>query len=383
MNWNIFRSIQFNLHELAGAFGDIGTDFPLLVAMIAAAQLHAPSVLIVFGVLQIITGWVYKAPMPVQPLKAMATIVIAQKVVGAVLLGAGLAIGIIMLLLTVTGTLEKLAQIMPKAVVRGLQAGLGLSLCALACKEYIMADGVPGYLLALVAFVLVIVFAQHKTFPASLPVIFLGFLYAIFFKIDFQVFEIPLQVHLPVLHLPDYDAVLKGLVLLTLPQIPLSLGNSILATKQSFNDLFADRKPVTVSKIGFTYSVMNIVSPFFNGIPVCHGAGGMVGHYAFGGRTGGSVIIYGSLYLAMGLFAGESFGYITTLFPMPVLGVILFFEGLNLIFLIKDTANESKNFGIAALVAVLAFALPYGFIIAMLAGCALYYLPNTTKAWER
>ncbi|HPI80827.1 MAG TPA: putative sulfate/molybdate transporter, partial [Cyclobacteriaceae bacterium] len=117
--------IKFNKSELSGAFGDIGTDLPLIIAMILAANLYVPGALIMFGVMQVFTGWVYRMPMPAQPLKAMATLVIAQQIGGNILLGAGLAIGLVMLVLSVTGLLGKIASWVPKVVVRGLQLGLG------------------------------------------------------------------------------------------------------------------------------------------------------------------------------------------------------------------------------------------------------------------
>jgi hypothetical protein len=48
-----------------------------------------------FGALQILTGLRYRMPMPVQPLKAMAALVIAHQVSGTVLAGGGLAIGVL------------------------------------------------------------------------------------------------------------------------------------------------------------------------------------------------------------------------------------------------------------------------------------------------
>src|SRR3977135_1029002 len=91
--------IRFDRNELAGAFGDIGTDLPLIVGVILAARLDSASALILFGVMQILTALRYRMPMPVQPLKAMAAIVISQKIGGDILLGAGLAIGVLMLFL--------------------------------------------------------------------------------------------------------------------------------------------------------------------------------------------------------------------------------------------------------------------------------------------
>ncbi len=368
------RTIKFNKQELSGAFGDIGTDFPLIVAMILAAGLHTPSVLIMFGVLQIITGMIYRMPMPVQPLKAMATLVIAQEIAGNVLLGAGLAIGVVMLLLSLTGALGKLADIIPKAVIRGIQLGLGISLSMLAFKKYIPADGNAGYVLAFAVFVVIVVFIGNHKYPAALLAVLLGVVYAFIFKVDFQAIAADVGLNLPVFFVPTIEDVTKGFLLLALPQIPLSLGNSILATRQVAEDLYPERK-LTVRKIGLTYSLLNLIAPFFSGIPCCHGSGGMVGHYTFGGRTGGSVIIYGLLFIALGVFFGDSFKDIVQVFPLPVLGVILLFEGLALMLLVRDVVHEPKDFTIALLVGIIAAGLPYGFIISMVVGSVLYYLP--------
>src|SRR5215472_2670920 len=98
--------IRFDRNELAGAFGDIGTDLPLIVGVILAAKLDSTSALILFGVMQIFTALRYRMPMPVQPLKAVAALVIAQNIPGNILFGGGLAIGLTMLFLTVTGLVD-------------------------------------------------------------------------------------------------------------------------------------------------------------------------------------------------------------------------------------------------------------------------------------
>lgn len=373
-----FKDIKFNRQEFSGSLGDIGTDFPLIVAMILAAGLHTPSVLIVFGLMQIFTGLIYKMPMPVQPLKAMATLVISQKIAGNVLLGAGLAIGVVMLVLTLTGVLDKLTKFVPKAVIRGLQLGLGISLCLLSFKQYIPSGETMGYVLAALAFLIIILFIDNKQYPASLLVIGMGIVYAILFNTDFSTLPSTVSLNLPQFHLPSIDDVAKGFVLLALPQIPLSLGNSIMATKQVSDDLFPQSN-LSVKKIGVTYSLMNLFAPFFSGIPCCHGAGGMVGHYTFGGRTGGSVIIYGLLYLSLGLFFGNSFEVIVKIFPLPILGVILLFEGISLMLLIKDVVLQKRDFVITILTGILAFGLPYGFLVAIVVGTALFYSPLSLK----
>ena len=123
--------VRFDRNELSGAFGDIGTDFPLIAGLILTAGLDPASVLVMFGAMQVLTGVVYAIPMPAQPLKAMAAITITQRLDADVLLGGGFAIGVLMLLLTATGILERLARAVPLAVVRGIQFGLGLQLLSL------------------------------------------------------------------------------------------------------------------------------------------------------------------------------------------------------------------------------------------------------------
>ena len=168
---------------------------------------------------------------------------------------------------------------------------------------------------------------------------------------------------------------------MALPQIPLSLGNSIIATKQVVQDLFPDRPPVTIKKIGLTYSFMNLIIPFFGGIPSCHGSGGMIGHYIFGGRTGGSVVIYGIFYVFIGVFFGTAFDTIVNIFPLPILGVILLFEGLSLMVLVRDLRGQQKDFIIALFVGIIAAGLSYGFVISLVIGIILYYLPIELKTF--
>ena len=363
----MIKFIRFDRQELAGAFGDIGTDFPLLVGMILAARLDACSVLVMYGLMQIITGLIYQRPMPVQPLKAVAALVITQKLAAGTLYGGGLAIGAIMLILTLSGLLDFIARSIPKMVVRGIQLGLGMSLGLLALKEYLPRDGTMGYVLGMIAFILIFWLLPNKRFPAALAVISLGLIYAFTFKLKWMDLNNAFGFSLPSLHVPAWSDIVTGFVLLALPQIPLSLGNSILATRQVNEDLFPQR-PLTIRKIGSTYSIMNLINPFFGGVPVCHGSGGMIGHYTFGARTGGSIVLYGLMYLIFGLFFSQGFSQVINIFPMPILGVILLFEALGLMVLVQDISSDHRQLWIALMVAMAACALPYGFIIGLVVG---------------
>lgn len=367
------RSIRFDRNELAGAFGDLGTDFPLIVGMIIAARLDSTSVLVAYGLMQLLTGFLYRLPMPVQPLKAVATLVITQHIAADVIYGSGLAIGIAMLALTLLGGITLIARIVPKSVVRGIQVGLGIQLASLALRDYVGADQAPGYVLAGIAFVITLALIRNRRVPAALVVVALGLAYAFAFKVSVFEFVKTAGLTLPRLHTPTLADIATGFVVLALPQLPLSIGNSILATRQVAEDLFPGSR-LSVKRIGITYAAMNLVSPFLSGIPVCHGSGGFAGHYAFGGRTGGSVVLYGALFMVLGLFFGSGFTDVVNVFPLPMLGVLLLFEALALIVLVRDIAAERSEFFIAALVALCAAFLPYGYVAGLVIGTTLAHL---------
>jgi MFS superfamily sulfate permease-like transporter len=359
--------LRFDRHELAGAFGDIGTDLPLLVALIATCGLDAASVCIMFGLLQIATGILYGMPMPVQPLKAMAAIMLMQHLSPGTFAGGGLVIGVAMLLLAVTGLLDWLARTVPREVVRGIQLGLGITLATLALKEYASAEGARGYMLAVVSVVALLALRRQHRIPAPLVVIAAGMIYAVAMKPSGTPLVGAIGLRLPAFAIPTTAEISRGALLLALPQIPLSLGNSVIATSQTTRDLFPDRA-VSVRKIGVTYALMNLIAPWFGGVPVCHGCGGLVGFYGFGARTGGAAVLYGSMYLVLGLFFAPGFAHVVHVFPMPVLGVVLLFEAVALMMLIRDIASESGKLWIALAVAAAVVGLPYGYVVGLVAG---------------
>lgn len=358
--------IRLNQHELAGAFGDVGTDLPLLAGMLLVSDFNATSVLVVFGLMQVAAGVVYGIPMAVQPLKAVAALVIAQNIAAPVVFGAGLSMGLFMLALSLSGMLEKFARLIPKAVVRGIQLGLGVNLALLAARKYIPADGAVGLYLAGTSFILILLLRRSSRLPGSLVVLGLGVMYVLMFKMQVAAPVKSFHFALPQFQGIQSSAVVEGFFALAIAQIPLSLGNSILATAQLARDYYPQRN-ITAEKIGLTYGVMNLVAPFFGGVPVCHGSGGLAGHHFFGARTGGSVVIYGTVFIIGGLFFSDSFGRFLQAFPLSILGTILIFEGWSLARSMRD-ARAAPDFGVALLVAACAIFLPYGYAVGIIAG---------------
>jgi MFS superfamily sulfate permease-like transporter len=137
---------------------------------------------------------------------------------------------------------------------------------------------------------------------------------------------------LPVVGVPSitWNDVVNGSLVLAIPQAALTLGNAIIATAEQHNHLYPARR-VSVRLLAFDHGLMNLLAAPLGGVPMCRAAGGMAGHIRFGARTGGALVILGLLLLlAAALLFSDSVGTLFRLFPMPVLGVILFFGGVEL-----------------------------------------------------
>jgi MFS superfamily sulfate permease-like transporter len=277
-----------------------------------------------------------------------------------------------MLFLTLSGLLEKMATWVPKCVVRGIQFGLGLSLASLALKTYIPSMGWGGYALAGAGLMIMLSLWGNRRFPPGLPVIAIGVVYALMGDVRLSTIVDGWAITLPTVHQPSFNDLLTGFAVLALPQLPLSISNSVIAAEQTIRDLFPDRQ-ASLRKIGLTYSLINLTAPFLGGIPACHGCGGLAGHHTFGARTGGSVMIYGMFYLVLGIFLSGCVHEVLKIFPQPILGIVLLFEALTLLALVRDQAHSVRDMTIALLVGVLALAVPQGFVVGLVVGTSAFY----------
>jgi len=372
----LFKNIQFNRQELAGAFGDIGTSLPIIAAILLATDLPPAGVLVAFGLAQIATGLLYGLPMPVQPLKAMAVVVIAGQAPGSMLQLAGLFIGVLMLVLASTGALDWLRRVIPLCVVRGVQAGLGLSLARTATKLVAREDSVWGWAAALGAIVVLALLRKNRRLPGALLVIGAALLWAAAYRIDWTAVTHGIGFVAP--HAADWpwERWLTALTLLVLPQLPLSLSNSLIATQQTVRDLFPGRA-FTLRTIGLTYAGINLIVPWLGGIPVCHGCGGLAGYYALGARTGGAVVIYGALWVVAGLFFSGAFGQLVHAFPSSILGAVLLVEATVLVLLLRDLRSSRAALGLAAGVALVCVFAPQGYLTGIAAGLLAYGVLRT------
>lgn len=324
---------RYNRMEWAGAFGDLGTLIPFVAAYIGVLKLDPFGVLFAFGISMVVCGLYYKTPFPVQPMKAIGAVASIQAVQTAIVTpaavySAALATGVIWLLLGLSGLMARVARLVPPAVVIGIVLGLGFGFMLQGIKmmqtDWIIAViGAVGTLLlmgnrtvpamfVLLAFGAVIGGLQHPELLAQLGNASIGFKTPSFALSDIT-----------------WNQLFVGVVLLALPQIPLTLGNAVIAITDENNRLFP-QCPVTEGRVAVSTGIMNMFSGAVGGIPMCHGAGGMAAHMAFGARTGGSVVILGGVLLVLALFFSSSVDALFQLFPAAVLGVVLFLTGVQL-----------------------------------------------------
>jgi Molybdate transporter of MFS superfamily len=364
----------YNKMEWAGAFGDVGTLIPFVVAYITIVKVPPLGLLFMFGIALMASGFYYRTPLPIQPMKAIGAAAIAGGISPAALYASGLTTGLFWLLAGITGAIRPIAKLATKPVVRGIMLGLGLTF---------MVDGVnrmkTAPVLAGIALVVTYLLLTNPKIPAMFVLLIIGVVSAVIMNPEFisELAKIRVGFKLPVFSLPmiTWNELVTGTLLFTIPQIPLTLGNAVIAIVAENNELYPDRK-VTEKKIAVSQGIMNVVSPLFGGIPMCHGAGGMAGHVRFGAKTGGALVILGSLLIFIALFFSDSVAIIFKIFPSAILGVILFFAGSELAIVVKDIGDKKSDFYVMLIVA--AFAM-WNMGVAFLVGIILDH--SLRKGW--
>ena len=377
--------------ELNGAMGDLGTYIPIVLALTLADDLNLGTTLIFTGVYNIITGAIYGVPMPVQPMKAIAAVAISGTGFGVPeIMAAGIITGGVLFVLGVTGLMQIVYKLIPLSIVRGIQLAQGLSF-ALTAVKYVrkvqnfsnsksMGDrpwlGLDGLVLAIVCACFIVIVngageeMEHtderettnghdeeespntrkrrnlRNFIFSLPSAFFIFLLGVvlaFIRNPKVVNDIKFgPSSIEVVKISKH-AWKEGFIKGAIPQLPLSILNSVVAVCKLSSDLFPGRD-FSATSLSVTVGLMNVIGCWFGAMPSCHGAGGLAGQYKFGGRSGGCVAILGTAKLILGLVLGTSLVKILDQFPVGVLGVLLLFAGIELAMASRDMNTKEESF---------------------------------------
>ncbi|KAL2318310.1 hypothetical protein Fmac_032186 [Flemingia macrophylla] len=383
--------------ELNGAMGDLGTYIPIVLSLALSKDLNLGTTLIFTGIYNIITGAIYGVPMPVQPMKSIAAEALSDASGGfgvPEIMAAGILTGGVLFLLGVTRLMQLVYALIPLCVVRGIQLAQGLSFAFTAFKYVRKAEdlakaralsdrhwlGLDGLVLAIVCLCFIVVVSgsgemDHgcesdgesrscdlgcqkrveggrdrrssvRRVIFSLPSAFIVFVLGVVFAY----IKRPQVVHemkfgpssMKVVKFSKH-AWKKGFVKGAVPQLPLSILNSVVAVCKLSKDLFPE-KEFSATSLSVSVGLMNLVGSWFGAMPCCHGAGGLAGQYKFGGRSGGCVALLGAAKLVLGLVLGSSLAHILRQFPVGILGVLLLFAGIELATCCRDINTKEDSF---------------------------------------
>ena len=374
--WQAVRMrIPIDRRELAGAVADVGVLVPIATALIVANGLAATAVLLPAGLLYLAAAYVYRLPVPVQPLKAFGAIAIASGLGSDEIAAGALLMGVIFLALGRTGLIDLAAKAFPRALIRGVQITVGLlfikvawELVTDAPRSFSDSGADPALLLALAVAVLAAALAFRRRL-VSLVLVGIAIV-TVAVRAGGDIAFGPSAIELPQL---DAATFATAFTVLVLPQLPLTFANSCIATSATAHAYYGERaEAVKPGRLATTLGAANVFSGAISGMPVCHGAGGMTAHRAFGARGAGAPAAMGAALVLLAVGVGTSLATLLAAFPLPVLAGMLAVAGVLHLGLARDLEN-AREWAVALVVAAVGFEVNLAAGLAL--GLVLWWLP--------
>ena len=379
--------IKFNRMELAGSLGDLGTILPLAIGMILINGLDPTGLFMGVGLFYVFSGLYFRVTCPVEPMKVIGAYAVATGITAIQIQASSLWIFLFLIIIGGTGVITLAGRYIPKPVIRGVQLSTGVLLVSQgvrlimgtskfqdlrqAAEPYLSVQEIGwapiGLIIGLVLGLLTLLLLENRRLPAALVVVGAGLLFGIALGTREGLDQMQFGFYMPQLlpyGLPSGADFSFALLVLVLPQVPMTLGNAVIANADLSIQYFPkDGRRVTYRALCISMALGNLVSFFLGGMPMCHGAGGLASRYRFGARTAGSNLIIGGIFLMLALFLGShSLAVIYTL-PMAALGILLIFAGAQLALTILDMQTRKELFvPILVLGITLASNLAAGFL---------------------
>ncbi|MGI9436345.1 MAG: putative sulfate/molybdate transporter [Geminicoccaceae bacterium] len=312
--------------DLSGAFADLGIFLPLVVGVLIVGDLDPSGLLLGFGIFAVATGLIYRLPIPVQPMKIVAALAIAGGMGTAAVAASGVLLGVALLVLGVSGLINRVDRLVPRTVLLGIQLGLGLQLVQASI-------GFAGPHLAFGALVLALLIGLQMT-PIRSSSCFLLLAGAIIWSLATGASEMPSIApswHMPSLVIFDLGAFREAFETGFLPQLALTLTNAVLLTAVMAADYFPKaRERATTQRLALSSGALNLLLAPFGALPMCHGAGGLAAQYHQGARSGLAPVIFGMACLLLGILAASQALEWLLLVPIPVVAALLAYAGVQL-----------------------------------------------------
>jgi|Deesub1362A_J573_1020465.scaffolds.fasta_scaffold00051_20 SulP family sulfate permease len=389
-----FKDFRFDRREFSGSLGDMGTLVPLSIAMIVVNGLNATAVFLMVGLFYIGTGIYFRLPLPVQPLKVVAAIAIATHMDASTIAASGILFGVSLMILGLTGLIDKLARYFTKPIVRGIQLGLGLILLQKAIifitaeDLLINVEALPTFpshitlstnlAIGIVGVLLALLLIQSRRLPAAIAVLSYGIIVSLALGSVYNIREFSMGFIPFSLYSPTKTTLVDAFFLLVIPQIPLTLGNAVIATSDAARHFFGEEraKKASFKALASSMGVANIIAGAISAMPMCHGSGGLAAHYRFGARTGGSNIIIGTIFIIIAVVFGKMAVALLSLIPNSILGILLFYAGIELAMLVRDIKTKNDFFIVFSIAAIALATSNMG--IAFIAGIIFKFILDRT-----
>ena len=340
--------------DLTGAVADLGVFMPLVASLVLVNGLDPGSILLAAGILVVVAGVVFRIPFPVQPLKALTALAVAQQLSPDLIHAAGLQIGVILALLAITGAADRIARFFTAPVIRSLQFAVGALLVVTAVRlvlapPAILDRGVSTKLSLIVGVAvlgIVAVAAARRWFVLVAAVVVAGVAWSII--IGELAFAAP-AIHLPAFVPPPLAVFGSAFVLLVVPQLPLTYSNAIVGVSHLARETVPETAHrVTPARVSLVCGMGNVVSSVFGGMPMCHGSSGFTAHVRLGASTPAMNTVLGGLFIILGLvFSGQVLA-LFALVPVSVLAAFLAYAGLRHAMLVLDLGPSALALALVA-----------------------------------
>jgi SulP family sulfate permease len=365
--------VSFDRREMAGAVADLGVLVPIAVALIVSNGLSATAVLLPAGALYVAAALTYGLPIPVQPLKAFGAIAIAKGLGSDEIAAGALLMGVVFVVLGRLRLLDAAARAFPKALIRGVQLTVGLLFLKIAWDlvldppKSFAQHALPSAWAVPLAAVAVLAALTLRRYPVSLVLVAVGA--AVMVALGAADAGLgPSALVFPSL---DWATIGTAFTVLVLPQLPLSFANSCLATADAAHVYFGEKaSAVRPGRLATSFGSANLLAGAIGGMPVCHGAGGLTAHVAFGARTGGAPLAMGIALLTLALGFGAGLAALLTAFPLPILAALLATAGFLHIGLLRDLQGVHA-WALAIAVGIVGFEVHLA--LALAAGLTAYW----------
>ena len=390
----------FNRVEFAGALGDLGTLLPLAIGLILINGLSPAGLFLSVGLFYIFSGMYYGVTVPVQPMKVIGAYAIATGMNATQITASGFLMALVLMVIGMTDLIGLIGRFISKPVVRGVQLSTGtllmvggvklmlgtsrLQILNQAPEPYLIAQNIGwvpiGIVIGIAGCLLTLLLLDNRTLPAAIVIVFGGLILGLILGTREGLADLRTGFNLPGI-LPygwptsaDFTFALLALVL---PQIPMTLGNAVIAYADLSEEYFGEQSnKITYKATCISMALANFLSSAIGGMPLCHGAGGLAAHFRFGARTAGSNLMIGVMFVALAILLGRHGLAIIYLLPLSILGVLLLFAGSQLALTVLDLKDRKE---LLVCLLILGITLAANLAAAFIAGIAIAQLLKWKK----